>query len=63
MNALEAGERLEKLRSRANSLARVVYYLRGETEWADDVDVLEELQRHAESEYSNLADKLRSVQI
>jgi hypothetical protein len=63
MNALEAIERMEKLRNRINALARIVAYMDDDRDFADDIDVLKELQKYAESEYSNLADKLRSVNL
>lgn len=61
MNAMEAIGRVEKLRNRINALTRVIDYLDDDRDFTDEIDVLKELQRYAESEYSNLADKLRSV--
>ena len=63
MNAMEAIERIDKLRNRINALERVVSYMDDDRDFRDEMAVLKELQRYAESEYSNLADKLRSVNL
>lgn len=63
MNAMEAVERIEKLRNRIDSLVLIIAYMDDDRDFADELDVLKEIQRDTESEYSNLADKLRSVQL
>jgi hypothetical protein len=63
MNALEAGEKIAKLKERRDSLATIIYYMDGDRDYRDEIHVLSEIQDEINADLEKLADKLRAVQL
>lgn len=63
MNALEAGIRLEGLKNRRDSLARIIDYMDDDRDFRDEIHILSEIQAEVEAELAMLEDKLRAVQL
>jgi hypothetical protein len=63
MNALEAVEKISKLKDRIAALESVIYYVDDDRDFSDQVHELNELLADLSAERDLLADKLRAVKL
>ena len=63
MNGIEATYKLSGLKKRFSALSNVIYYLSGDRDYAEDVDILNEIKNEVHTEIESLEDRLRAVNL